>query len=143
METTTMYAMISIENTTFAINVMEIVRVNPATLYKVEELPKTPIWVLGAVKFEDTLVPLIDLSYYFFKQKTDIINGKIVFIKRWGQLIAIVVDDLQHFEDNEVKIQKVSLQPSIIGGYILFDHAIVGTIRLNVLMNDVQKHLDV
>lgn len=59
------------------------------------KIPDTSSYLLGAIPYDETLLPVIDLSERLFKQATTITATTKVIVAEWNQLkIGLAVEDV-------------------------------------------------
>lgn len=78
------------------------------------KIPDTSSYLLGAIPYDETLLPVIDLSERLFKQATTITATTKVIVAEWNQLkIGLAVEDVlsvSNFEEIQAEETKDDTQ---------------------------------
>ena len=72
-------------------------------------IPDTSDYVLGAIEYDDGILPIIDLSERFFQRKTEVTSDtKVIAIKWQEKKIGLAVDKVTNIRSFESKDREVS-----------------------------------
>lgn len=97
----------------FAVDIRQVERilgyVNPV------QIPEAPTFIKGIIKYQDSILPLIDLSIKFKCESSDNINSKIIVVRNNSKSIGLLVDDVQEVID--IYENELESTPEIVSGY--------------------------
>lgn len=108
-------------------------------------LPETPNFVQGVIKYEDKIVPIINMNKKFgFVEKNDE-NKKIIIIKRDANKFGIIVDNVYEVKDVEESLLEKAPEITIgigrkyIKGLIKLDEKIVILLDLDKILKKEEE----
>ncbi|WP_423739331.1 chemotaxis protein CheW [Clostridium thermobutyricum] len=108
-------------------------------------LPETPNFVQGVIKYEDKIVPIINMNKKFgFVEKNDE-NKKIIIIKRDENKFGIIVDNVYEVKDVEESLLEEAPEITIgigrkyIKGLIKLDEKIVILLDLDKILKKEEE----
>lgn len=108
-------------------------------------LPETPNFVQGVIKYEDKIVPIINMNKKFgFVEKNDE-NKKIIIIKRDENKFGIIVDNVYEVKDVEESLLEKAPEITIgigrkyIKGLIKLDEKIVILLDLDKILKKEEE----
>ena len=140
----------------FAIDVRDIDRIiefqNP------KKIPESVDYLLGIIKYEDSILPVIDLNKRLYRQtKKETKDSKIIVVVWKDRYMGVVVDDIlgindfkeEHYEESNID---TNVSKEYIAGFIKSENGI--TIVLNIdeilsahveleLMEDIKSDLHI
>ena len=104
-------------------------------------LPDAPNFVDGVINYEDSILPIVNLSKKFgFATKLNLAETKIIVVKESGSKIGIIVDNV--YEVKDVEVDLIENPPAIASS--ISRRYIKGLIRLKdniVILLDLSKIL--
>ncbi|WP_160670610.1 chemotaxis protein CheW [Clostridium sp. C8-1-8] len=104
-------------------------------------LPDAPNFVDGVINYEDSILPIVNLSKKFgFATKLNLAETKIIVVKESGSKIGIIVDNV--YEVKDVEVDLIENPPAIASN--ISRRYIKGLIRLKdniVILLDLSKIL--
>lgn len=102
-----------LNNEEFAIDIKQVERilgyVNPT------KVPEAPMFIKGVIKYQDSILPIIDLNIKFKQETTKNNNLKIIVVKNHAKSIGLLVDDVQEVID--IYENELESTPEIVSGY--------------------------
>lgn len=108
-------------------------------------LPETPNFVQGVIKYEDKIVPIINMNKKFgFVEKNDE-NKKIIIIKRDENKFGIIVDNVYEVKDVQESLLEEAPEITIgigrkyIKGLIKLDERIVILLDLDKILKKEEE----
>ncbi len=115
-----------IENEEYTVGIDQVDKI--LEFQKITRIPNSPDYLKGVIKYQDRIIPVIDLKKRFGLDNTNIIDStKIIIVKREDANVGILIDDVESI----FTIEEGSLcpPPDIISG-IVRDY-IKGVIKLD------------
>lgn len=79
------------------------------------QIPEAPNFVKGIIKYQDSILPLIDLSIKFKCESSNNVNSKIIVVRNNSKSIGLLVDDVQEVID--IYENELESTPEIVSGY--------------------------
>ncbi|WDC85849.1 chemotaxis protein CheW [Caloramator sp. mosi_1] len=79
------------------------------------KVPEAPMFVRGVIKYQESILPIIDLNIKFKLQSNENINSKIIVVRNNSKSIGLLVDDVQEVID--IYENELESTPEIINSY--------------------------
>lgn len=116
------YVKFKLNNLIFAINITYVKEIISFT--KVKKIPESPEYILGVINVRKTIIPIIDINYKFYEEKTDISDKSCIIILNYKEkMIGIIVKEIFNvsqipesnltFNDNQYKIYNKILKSCV------------------------------
>lgn len=102
-----------LNNEEFAIDIQQVERI--LGFIEPTKVPESPYFIKGIIKYQNNILPIMDLNAKFNKQNNDNINSKIIVVKHNEKSIGLLVDDVQEVID--VKKDEIESTPEVISQY--------------------------
>ena len=108
-------------------------------------LPETPNFVQGVIKYEDKIVPIINMNKKFGFVEKNNENKKIIIIKRDENKFGIIVDNVYEVKDVEESLLEKAPEITIgigrkyIKGLIKLDEKIVILLDLDKILKKEEE----
>ncbi|WP_394806671.1 chemotaxis protein CheW [Clostridium thermobutyricum] len=133
----------SLNNESFSTDINQVERI--IGYEEPTSLPETPNFVQGVIKYEDKIVPIINMNKKFgFVEKNDE-NKKIIIIKRDENKFGIIVDNVYEVKDVEESLLEEAPEITIgigrkyIKGLIKLDEKIVILLDLDKILKKEEE----
>lgn len=110
-----------------------------------KKLPDSSTYFLGVIKYNDAILPIIDLSKRLYNiESTNKIETKIVVVTWKDKLVGLVVDDIigirnfstEQFEDSNLDLE---ISNDYIIGFIKSDDDIIVALDIDKVFNKEQE----
>ena len=105
-------------------------------------IPDTSMYVLGAIDYDETVLPIIDLRERFFQNKTELTADTKVIVVNWQEKkIGLVVDKvttIRSFEsaDREISEKADQEAASYVMAFIRTDDGIILQLDVDSIFNE-------
>ncbi|MBZ4663115.1 MAG: purine-binding chemotaxis protein CheW [Caloramator sp.] len=97
----------------FAVDIQQVERI--LGYVSPTQVPEAPVFIKGIIKYQDSILPLIDLNIKFKRESNDNVNSKIIVVRNNSKSIGLLVDDVQEVID--IYENESESTPEIISGY--------------------------
>ena len=125
----------------FAADIMQVERI--LGFSEPTKIPEAPQFVKGVIKYQEKIIPVIDLNKRLHMEMTDLSNdSKIIIVKHNEMSIGLIVDMVSEVVD--IVDADIDDAPDIVKG--ISNKYIMGMIKLNeriIILLDTEKILTI
>jgi purine-binding chemotaxis protein CheW len=126
-----------IENEEYAADIMQIEKILDYS--KPVKIPETPSFIKGIIKYQDKILPIIDLKTKLHLSLNELNNdSKIIVVRNGNKYIGLIVDMV--LEVIDISIENIEETPEIIR--CILNKYVSGLVKLNnriVILLDTDK----